>query len=108
MLFVLGFTGAFGQVFVFVTISKFGALNCALIGLGRKILSLLLSFVLYGHSLNGNRFCTSKKMFFFCLSFLFQLLLIFFVFFCYHRSSSRWTDLGPGFDDRQFLRERWK
>lgn len=53
MLFVLGFTGAFGQVFVFVTISKFGALNCALIGLGRKILSLLLSFILYGHSMNG-------------------------------------------------------
>ena len=41
------------QVFVFVTISKFGALNCALIGLGRKMLSLLLSFVLYGHTLNA-------------------------------------------------------
>ncbi len=40
------------QVFVFVTISKFGALNCALIGLGRKMLSLLLSFVLYGHAMN--------------------------------------------------------
>ena len=53
MLFILGFTGALGQVFVFVTISKFGALNCALIGLGRKLLSLLLSFVLYGHSLNA-------------------------------------------------------
>lgn len=41
------------QVFVFVTISKFGALNCALIGLGRKILSLVLSFVLYGHTMNA-------------------------------------------------------
>ena len=41
------------QVFVFVTISKFGALNCALIGLGRKMLSLLLSFVLYGHTMNA-------------------------------------------------------
>lgn len=49
---VLGVTGALGQVFVFVTISKFGALNCALIGLGRKMLSLLLSFILYGHTLN--------------------------------------------------------
>jgi len=48
----LGLTGALGQVFVFVTISKFGALNCALIGLFRKILSLVLSFVLYGHTLN--------------------------------------------------------
>ena len=53
MLIVLGLTGAMGQVFVFITISKFGALNCALIGLGRKMLSLLLSFVLYGHSMNS-------------------------------------------------------
>ena len=50
---VLGLTGALGQVFIFVTISKFGALNCALIGLARKILSLLLSFVLYGHTMNA-------------------------------------------------------
>jgi len=50
---ILGLTGALGQVFVFVTISKFGALNCALIGLGRKILSLVLSFVLYGHTMNA-------------------------------------------------------
>ena len=71
---LLGFTGALGQVcfsyilnlifetvlfnyfkkvFVFVTISKFGALNCALIGLGRKMLSLLLSFILYGHAINA-------------------------------------------------------
>eukprot|EP01041_Mallomonas_annulata_P003499 gene3499-6965_t len=41
------------HVFVFVTISKFGALNCALIGLGRKMLSLVLSFLLYGHNVNG-------------------------------------------------------
>jgi len=50
---LLGLTGALGQVFVFVTISKFGALNSALIGLVRKILSLVLSFVLYGHVMNG-------------------------------------------------------
>lgn len=36
-----------------MTISKFGALNCALIGLARKMLSLLLSFILYGHTLNA-------------------------------------------------------
>ena len=53
MLLVLGITGALGQVFVFITIAKFGALNCALIGLGRKMLSLLLSFVLYNHSMNS-------------------------------------------------------
>lgn len=52
-LLILGLTGALGQVFVFVTISKFGALNCALIGLIRKMLSLILSFFLYGHTLNG-------------------------------------------------------
>jgi UDP-galactose transporter B1 len=40
-------------VFVFLTIAKFGALNCALIGLCRKMLSLVLSFVLYGHSINA-------------------------------------------------------
>lgn len=53
VLFLLGLTGAFGQVFVFLTISKFGALNCALIGLFRKMLSLILSLVLFGHSLNA-------------------------------------------------------
>ena len=52
-LFVLGITGAIGQVFVFITISKFGALDCALIGLCRKMLSLILSFLLYGHSINA-------------------------------------------------------
>lgn len=62
MIFVLQWLSAYllslpiiklNQVFVFVTISKFGALNCALIGLGRKMLSLLLSFVLYGHTMNA-------------------------------------------------------
>lgn len=38
---------------MFVTIAKFGALNCALLGLLRKMLSLLLSFLLYGHTLNA-------------------------------------------------------
>ncbi len=36
-----------------MTISKFGALNCALLGLFRKMLSLVLSFVLYGHTINA-------------------------------------------------------
>lgn len=53
VLILLGITGAFGQVFVFLTISKFGALNCALIGLFRKMLSLILSLILFGHSLNA-------------------------------------------------------
>lgn len=56
MLIVLGLTGALGQVFVFLTISKFGALNCSLIGLFRKIFSLFLSFFLYGHTVNVFQF----------------------------------------------------
>lgn len=47
------FSASTCQVFVFLTISKFGALNCSIIGLFRKMLSLFLSFVLYGHSMNA-------------------------------------------------------
>jgi len=50
ILIVLGLTGAFGQVFIFVTISKFGALTCAIIGLARKIVTLVVSIVIYGHT----------------------------------------------------------
>jgi hypothetical protein len=39
-------------VFTFLTIYKFGAVNCAVIGLIRKIVSLLLSFAIYKHSLD--------------------------------------------------------
>ena len=42
-----------GQVFIFITLSKFGALNLAIIGLFRKIVSLCLSFFLYGHTVNA-------------------------------------------------------
>jgi UDP-galactose transporter B1 len=40
------------QVFIFVTISKFGALTCSIIGLARKITTLVASIIIYGHSLN--------------------------------------------------------
>ncbi|KAJ1446673.1 UAA transporter [Pelagophyceae sp. CCMP2097] len=50
VLLVLGLTGAVGQVFIFVTIGQFGALMCSLIGLGRKITTLLASIVIYAHS----------------------------------------------------------
>lgn len=36
VLVLLGLTGALGQVFIFVTISKFGALTCSIIGEYRK------------------------------------------------------------------------
>jgi len=36
-----------------VTIAKFGALTCSIIGLSRKITTLLASIYFYGHHLNG-------------------------------------------------------
>jgi len=52
LLVALGLTGAAGQVFIFVTISKFGALTCSIIGLARKITTLVASIYVYNHSLN--------------------------------------------------------
>jgi UDP-galactose transporter B1 len=52
VLVVLGLTGAIGQVFIFVTISKFGALTCSIMGLMRKITTLVTSIIIYGHELN--------------------------------------------------------
>mmetsp|Transcript_58906 Transcript_58906/g.80415 ORF Transcript_58906/g.80415 Transcript_58906/m.80415 type:complete len:393 (-) Transcript_58906:472-1650(-) len=49
---LLGLTGAFGQIFIFVTIAKFGALTCALIGIARKITTLIVSILFFGHKLN--------------------------------------------------------
>lgn len=53
VLVALGLTGAMGQVFIFVTISKFGALTCSIIGLARKVTTLVASIYFYGHYLNG-------------------------------------------------------
>lgn len=53
LLLALGLSGAMGQVFIFVTIAKFGALTCSIIGLSRKITTLLASIYFYGHHLNG-------------------------------------------------------
>eukprot|EP00903_Cladosiphon_okamuranus_P017442 g16066.t1 len=52
VLLLLGLSGAMGQVFIFVTISKFGALTCSIIGLARKIVTLLASILIYGHEVN--------------------------------------------------------
>lgn len=52
VLFALGCTGAIGQVFIFITISKFGALTCSIIGLARKVTTLVASIYFYGHHLN--------------------------------------------------------
>eukprot|EP00952_Eustigmatos_sp_NYUAD-ZCMA_P005271 23073-Eustigmatos_ZCMA.PRE.1 len=53
LLLLLGVSGAFGQVFIFITISKFGALTCSMMGLARKVVTLVASIYIYGHSLNG-------------------------------------------------------
>lgn len=56
LLVALGLTGALGQVFIFVTIAKFGALTCSIIGLARKVTTLVASIYFYGHSLNAVQF----------------------------------------------------
>jgi len=53
LLLALGLSGAIGQVFIFVTIAKFGALTCSIIGLARKVTTLVASIYFYGHELNG-------------------------------------------------------
>lgn len=53
LLVALGLSGALGQVFIFVTISKFGALTCSIIGLARKVTTLVASIYFYGHHLNA-------------------------------------------------------
>jgi UDP-galactose transporter B1 len=52
LLVALGLSGAIGQVFIFITIAKFGALTCAIIGLARKVATLVASIYFYGHTLN--------------------------------------------------------
>lgn len=56
LLVALGLSGAMGQIFIFVTISKFGALTCSIIGLSRKVTTLVASIYFYGHHLNGLQF----------------------------------------------------
>lgn len=53
LLVALGLTGAMGQVFIFVTISKFGALTTSIIGLARKVTTLCASIYIYGHSVGA-------------------------------------------------------
>jgi UDP-galactose transporter B1 len=43
-------------VFIFVTIAKFGALTCSIIGLARKVTTLVASIYFYGHHLNSLQF----------------------------------------------------
>lgn len=45
-----------GQVFIFITIAKFGALTCSIIGLARKVTTLVASIWYFGHHLNPIQF----------------------------------------------------
>lgn len=56
LLVALGLSGAMGQVFIFITIAKFGALTCSIIGLARKVTTLVASILFFGHSLSGLQF----------------------------------------------------
>ncbi|GMH76968.1 hypothetical protein TL16_g07250 [Triparma laevis f. inornata] len=53
----LGISGAAGQVFIFLTISYFGALTCSIIGLARKVTTLVASIYVYGHHINVIQGC---------------------------------------------------
>ncbi|DAZ93668.1 TPA: hypothetical protein N0F65_008176 [Lagenidium giganteum] len=55
-LLLLSATGALGQAFIFFTISKFGALTTSIIGTCRKVLSIVLSVILFGHILSAEQF----------------------------------------------------
>lgn len=55
LLVALGLSGAIGQVFIFVTIAKFGALTCSIIGLARKVTTLVASIYFYGHVLTSTQ-----------------------------------------------------
>ncbi|GLD95459.1 hypothetical protein PINS_up004104 [Pythium insidiosum] len=55
-LILLSATGALGQAFIFFTISKFGALTTSIIGTCRKVLSIVLSVILFGHVLSAEQF----------------------------------------------------
>ena len=44
---------AVGQVFIFITIAKFGALTTSLMSLTRKVTTLTASIIIYNHDLSG-------------------------------------------------------
>ena len=52
-LFALSFAGAFGQLFIYHTSGTFGPLVFGIIMTTRQILSLILSFVIFGHYISS-------------------------------------------------------
>nr|CCA16901.1 Drug/Metabolite Transporter (DMT) Superfamily putat [Albugo laibachii Nc14] len=51
-LLLLSASGALGQVFVFLTLSKFGALTTSIFGTCRKVVSVIVSVLYFGHILS--------------------------------------------------------
>mmetsp|Transcript_27248 Transcript_27248/g.75156 ORF Transcript_27248/g.75156 Transcript_27248/m.75156 type:complete len:571 (-) Transcript_27248:288-2000(-) len=52
----LGMCSAVGQVFIFITIARFGALTTSLMSLTRKVTTLTASIVIFGHGLSVLQF----------------------------------------------------
>ena len=55
-LLMLGLTGALGQIFIFLSISWFGALTTSVVGTVRKVITMVYSIVHFGHVLNPRQY----------------------------------------------------
>ncbi|KAF0719902.1 Aste57867_699 [Aphanomyces stellatus] len=55
-LLLLGLFGGFGQMFIFLMISRFGALMTSVAGTARKILTICLSIAYFGHVLTAMQY----------------------------------------------------
>ncbi|KAI5371107.1 putative UAA transporter [Septoria linicola] len=62
---ILGFaiTGALGQVFIFRTLSKFGSLVLVGVTVTRKMLTMIISVVWFGHALSGMQWLSVALVF---------------------------------------------
>jgi adenosine 3'-phospho 5'-phosphosulfate transporter B2 len=82
---LLSLTSAIGQIFIFVTIQRFGALVFSLIMTTRQVLSILLSNLVFKHSMSAQA----------CLG----IFLIFFALFLQQYIKIRLKNGGPGGGD---------
>ncbi|GJJ15621.1 hypothetical protein Clacol_009899 [Clathrus columnatus] len=57
------FTGALGQLFIFETLQHFGSLTLVMITLTRKMFTMILSVVVYNHSLTGGQWLGAATVF---------------------------------------------
>jgi UDP-galactose transporter B1 len=47
--------GAVGQIFIFITLAKFGSLILIMVTVTRKMMSMLISVFLFGHELTNGQ-----------------------------------------------------